>query len=428
MKKISICVLCLSLLLLTACGKVSNELNDNVNDKAKADEQNTTINNVLKNIVFSEMEYFPIDLDAYFNQTGVSVLQEEIKHGRDALIAPFLDYRYADTPENIGNLTIYPAQTNLSVYTPAFSLISRTQLIDTVKNAAVTKLNKEDVYDNVSLTLWLNSDKSLQIKHISILKNLADRVSGNSEGYITLNAHDLLGFTTLDKPLELIMDDKQVNNGLTEKENDLLNHRVTILPYLSKTVADTLNKYYSKYVYPKMKESNCWPFSSLSGSVDINLPETIWGRWFYKSGERDIASLNYKKYNFKNGVLTYINKNKLNSDTFSKAPGYPFTPIITECPEWDGLYNDLERKDGRYVVLITGNSLEGILGLKTFNKAKDDKETVYQKYKLLLMKAGSLDDELHVKFYTTLTESVKDTSFSNPLIYVKDAGKGTPLP
>ena len=386
-----------------------------------------TTEQALSEMVFSPFNYFPIDLDAYFSQPNLATYQNYIKNGNLSLISPYMIHFGSIHTEGTGKWYIYPHGTNYAMYSPGRALIIKSE--EDVNNAkkAVIEVDGKQVYKNARLTLWFDSNKSVNFQHMNLLCSIVEEVLTSNVGYIVIDSGTHIGYTSTGTALDFAMEDKSVWNGFSpEVDSCYFEHRVCPLPYFNSTIADKLVNYYDTYIYSAMKEGGKWPESKLCGSININIDDTIWGTWHYTSGPRETYQGSFW-YFFPRGFLTFLNKSKTNPETFFNSLATWEITLTKDCPDWDGLYS----QGNRYVVLVSGSySSEGIVALKKFGSSgtiDKYKFTEYMCFKLDLKTSSKYDDELQAKFYDDLTEAQTD-SFSDPTIYVKDESKGNPLP
>lgn len=197
-----------------------------------------------------------------------------------------------------------------------------------------------------------------------------------------------------------------------------------MLPYYTPETQTQITTYYNDSVYAAMKEGGKWPESKLDSPVNINITEEVWETWYYKSGDLGIDLTEESWFHFPGGILVFLAKSKTTPETFFKdLTPWTDTSIDTLCPDLTGLYNEIDNSNRSYLVLESGNYVEGIFSRREFGTG----ETLHYVKFLVDLKTSSIyDDELQVKFFDTLSAALADQMTEDVVIYVKDDAKSSP--
>jgi hypothetical protein len=266
--------------------------------------------------------------------------------------------------------------------------------------------------------------------HLNVLVALINDIVDSDDDYLIINSGTLIGYTDDEQAFKISMWDAEVDNGLSGHFENL----VCPFGYFTNGTQEQLQDFYDTYVYESMKpisktdpEFNSlypggwWPESELCSPVNINIDNSIWGRWYYKSGYRETSyPSDANWYYFKTGILIFLKKHVYtNPETFTRA--WRTVNIVDECPEWEGIYSGVYDEDitdpvnhvGCYVVDTSDNN---IIALQQYNT--NFPSTFYMRFELS-------DNEMQMEFFDTLSEA--QNGFINPTIYTKNESDGNPL-
>jgi len=411
--------------------KDSNNSNDSGDDNQNDNEKDPVIvTEALEDMVFSSLGHFPINLTDYENTVDLDSCQLDIRSGSPALITPYMTHFASDHYEGSGKWYVYPHGYNFEVFTPGRVLIKKSD-VESFSSKTISVINGNSTYVDADLNMYFDSDKRMMFGHLNVLVSLINDVMNSDDSYLIINPRILVGYTDDEWTLDILMWDTTVDNGLSGYFENL----VCPFSYFTNETQDQLLGFYNTYVYEAMKpisktdpEFNSlypggwWPESELCSPVNINIDNSIWGRWYYKSGYRDTSfPSDANWYYFKTGVLIFLKKYVYtNPETFTRA--WRTVNIADECPEWEGIYSGVYDEDvtnpanhvGCYVIYTSDNN---VIALKQYNT--NFPSTFYMRFELS-------DDEIEMEFFNTFSEAKND--FVSSTVYTKNESDGNPLP
>ncbi len=362
---------------------------------------------------FSTLTYFPVSLDSLKSKIDRDKLKEYTMSGTVSLISPFMYHFGVSHVEGTGKLYIYsPDNTNLLIISPADALINKNSMNELI-NKKTEFINNTEVYpDFDNLILMLDKQKHIRLGHVWILKSLVNKVLNSTNDYYFIKAGTPIGYNNKDWAFDYYFYDELIDNGPSH-----LKHYACPIKYYNKTMQEEINQFYDEYVYNDMKLSGKWPESRLCGEVNININNSIWGEWYYKTGYRVINS-NSRWYQFKNGLLLFFNKKFVNNETFNKL--WDGQLITEECPDWEGFYLGLEDDftDGKNFIgaCVIKTSNDHILMLKQFG----NNSNVIKYFKFSLT-----GNEMTGELFNNFSEANK--GFVKPTTYTKIEREANPL-
>lgn len=415
------------MVFLGSCGKTKNVITNDLTNGISEEAQET-----INSLVFSSLEYFPVDLKTLFSPSNLAELQTKIKdNGQIAgqcLMMPFMMNFGTVHVEGTGKWYLYSSNRILEVKSPAKAILTKYDHENIPTQSSTSTVNGEAVYDYTKITLWLDENKKIVFDHIYPLFSLIQKAVNSQNGYTTVEAGDRIGYTDQNSALDFLMEDYEVDNGFSDSvasSDSRGEYQVCPLSYYTSDLQTQITNYYNSIVYTKMKEGGKWPQPSLSGSPNINVDGEVWGTWWYKSG--DVGSNEGFWYFFPKGIIIFLAKSKTNSETFFKdLDPYTYENLNTVCPDLTGLYNDYKGYSQAYLVLKSGDNTSGVFLREPFSSSSTSD---YLKFVVDFKDTNNkYDDELKVKSFTTLAAAQADSMTKDVVTYVKDRSKGTPLP
>lgn len=391
-----------------------------------------------ENMSFTELEYFPVDLDTLFNRPGgVEGIQQSISDGgplssqSNLLISPFMQHFGTAHSEGTGKWYIW-AQGVVEIRAPGRILMDVDDAgADYWDNRSTTTVSNESVYSNCRLDFWLDNEKSIRFDHMDFLESHVVNLLASPEGYIIIEAGERLGYTRASSGLDFYMTDTAIDNGISEGLQESgsasgINHRACPLSYYTTELQTDINTYYDDVMYSAMQSGGKWPESLINSPVNINITGEVWGTWYYKSGDIEGVDLDRASwFHFDEAILTFLAEAKTNSETFFKDIDAD-TDISIEavCPNWAGLYTQYsDPNDQAYLVLESGNSVSGVFSRREFGTGDI---LNYIRFEVDVKTDSLYDDELNVKFFAMSAEAVADDMTSGYVTYIKDDEKASP--
>ncbi len=392
-------------------------------------EDDAANDDLLPELSFTYLEFFPVELTQYQETVDIAQAQEDIIAGVPALITPYMMHYGTVYPEGTGQWYVYPHGTHFEVVAPAHGAILTAEYTQaTLGNPTV--VNGTTTYQDIDLMVYLDATKRMNLGQIHVLKSVIDSVQTSATGYLLVQPGMVVGYTDDEQPLRITMWDENMDNGLT----GYFSYRVCPLTYYTAEIKEKLTDFYDTYVYESMKPvpeddpeydarnpGGCWPESQLCSPVNINIDDSIWGTWYYKSGYRDTSiPSNASGYNFRSGILVFLKRDvHTNPETFAYA--WSTTRIEDECPNWEGLYT------GVYDGITTPADYQGCYVRPTSDShVKALLPFNIESSHMTFMRYSFEGDDMEIQFFDTFLEAQND--FTDSTAYTKNKLEGNPLP
>jgi len=401
------------MLLAVSCGQLSMPYFAGVDENAK----------------FSN---FPVDLAKLFYDDDPSCYASYLQGLTPGtmLISPFSRHVSGAHPEGYGKWYIRSKERAIEVYlvTRAVLFPDKINLSDVTVETFVSYEGNSvsidgDIDFQVSPQLWINYD------HLDILVSLKEQLDNSDDGYLVLPAGTHIGYILPENyqlsgttgSLDFQISDDRVNAGLASDPSYNMNRWSYPSPYFADSVQTEITTRYAE-LYDRLAVLGRAPESKLDSPLDINVVNSPWGVWYYKSG--DLTADN-DSYLYFLGIIAFLkHPDKTNAETF-KYDLRNATQEVAIPSNLEGFfgyssgtipskYSFLTSHITWSVFLVSGDYDYGV-----FKIYKDMTTSYYMKFELIENDASDKwDDELKIEFFDT---SVGATGpFQTPLTYKRD--------
>ncbi|MFW9921948.1 MAG: hypothetical protein ACFFDW_01520 [Candidatus Thorarchaeota archaeon] len=358
----------------------------------------STVKNSSAVASFAIMNTFPVDIDLLFWQDDPNALAAKLNAigncSNGWIMSPWGGHFVSNHIEGADKWYLYCGR-NLEVYAPADG-----DFCDNINvgNGTVDNIGGHDVVVDVAISIDLGQSCIVQFGHINLLESIYNQITSNNNYHFTEG--EVIGVT----PNPWAMDFYYYTGS----------NRESISPYaaLSTSLQAQIDYYYGLQ-YERAKISGLHPEGKMSNPFDINLAESIWGTWQYRTGPYDIqfAAMAWPGES-QFGFITLLNRSLTTEETFFRNPLDPENKNLTDIDL--GIFGDGNgpaipeySKIGQSLVrLVEGTKTDGILSIITIEyQAWGQNTTIYTRVFLEENNTGYTDDILSIEYFTTLEDA-----------------------
>ncbi|MHA1791794.1 MAG: hypothetical protein ACTSVI_04055 [Promethearchaeota archaeon] len=298
-------------------------------------------------------------------------------------------------------------------------------------------INGSTIVTNIRARLRITPYIDVHLDHVSLNKSLIDSISsvvfyGTRINAAIVKANTTFGFASLNPnspntAVDFRVVDKSSKNLPGDTKYELWQYSKNPFFYFTKEVQDKIKQYYDPY-YQMMKENGHILQTRLNGTYNINEDHSIFGNWYYKSGPFSLNESHhvYEWTSFDPAILTVINVNKTNNETFHEnaKTGEPFNSSMigvfgdSECVDVEGY----QRIGVAYMYLVENSSNQGIIRLEKYynNNEWGSKDAIFLKFQFQENSGSKMsDDKLIIEYFDTLTGAQGDFT-TNKITYTRD--------
>jgi hypothetical protein len=318
------------------------------------------------------------------------------------MMTPWGTYFMSGHAEGAPKWYLY-ARRNLEVFTPCSGSLDSMSIGDD----SVIKINGNSFIKDVGIVIDLGSDYRIELGHLVINKSIFEEIQ--SKDSYDFREGEVIGYTSNLSALDFYLS---------------YNHRsVCPYSYLNTDLKSKLDAYYDLQ-YERAKIAGIWPESEICRNMSIEIENTIWGPWMYKTGPFDDLIENSEGWlPYQGQVVSFLNINFTNDETFYKNPldhsenlSESVVGLVRDNPNAD---NVTEYKEmGKCMVeLVQGDFKEGILLIRTMDHITEygpENTTFYAKILVDPQKSSYKDDLLQVQYFSNLSDA--QSAFTNASI------------
>lgn len=395
---------------------------------------------LLRKEPYEKIEFtdFPIDLDSLF-RVGNVTQQNEMKQFLNESTGQY--YFWIVSYPNYFHDCHYPATFKWYLYAEHNSPMHLSEdsylTIEYYhEDSMEVNINGSVIVTNIRAQLQISPYISVHLDHVAINKSIIDSISSKAVFGRRVKAAFIPGNTTFGfasiaprNAVDFRIIDTSSKNLPGDTKYELWQYSKNPFFYFTDEIQSKLLQYYQPY-YEIMKSNGHLLGTRLNNTYDINEENTIFGNWYYKEGPFELNETHhtYEWTSFDAAILTIINYNKTNRETF-------YQTVDTEQPfnsSMIGVFGDSEcfavdgyQKIGvTYMYLISNNSEsnQGIIRLEKYYNNNDwgSKKYIYLKYEFQENSAVTMDDDvLKVQYFDILTNAQGDFT-SDFILYSRD--------
>ena len=375
--------------------------------------------------------YFPVDLSVLFMDNDPTEFASYLSGLTDGtlLISPFSRHQSGNHPEGYGKWYIrnrYDSQA-LAVYAVSKIFLYKDGIV--VGDSGQMELatyESHDVYVDTAVDFQVSNNVWLNYDHLDVLKSIKDQVDASENPYIEISAGTLVGYilplnyqsTVATGSLDFQVSDYRVNQELAQDPSNNMNVWSYPLPYFTEALqTDITNRY--AILYATMEAKGRSPESALNNALDINIDNTLWGVWWYESG--DLSESSGADYSNYLEIVAFLkHPTKTNAETFKYDPRISSVEV-TIPSDLQGIfglkggsapskYSFLSSFTNWYMFLVSGEANNGI-----FRIDKNMSTSYYMKVQFVENTDSKWDDQVKFEFFTTSAEA--SGAFVTPLTY-----------
>ncbi|MBU0672342.1 MAG: hypothetical protein KJ732_04860, partial [Candidatus Margulisbacteria bacterium] len=375
---------------------------------------------------------FPVDLARLFYDDDPAYYASALLNltSGTMFISPFSRHVSGAHPEGYGKWYMRSNDRAMEVYLPIQAILfsNKIGLSDATAETTVT-YEGNSVYVDLDVNFQVNQYVWINFDHIELLVSLKAAVDSSEDGYVILPAGTHVGYilpTNYNSSgstgtMDFQVTDSRVNQGVAGDPSYHMNRWSYPLPYFSDAVQSDITTRYAA-LYNRLAVLGRSPESKLDSPLDINIVNSPWGVWYYKSGDLT-ATDDYYLYFL--GIIAFLkHPEETNAETFLYDPrnttqevaipsglegffGYSSGTIPAK-------YSFLTSHTTWSVFLVSGNADAGV-----YQIYKDMTNSRYMKFAFVENDSSDKwDDEVKIEFFTTSSEA--SGAFQTPLTYKRD--------
>lgn len=375
---------------------------------------------------------FPVDLARLFyddNPTYYNSYLQTLTSGT-MLISPFSRHVSGAHPEGYGKWYLRSNDRAIAVYLPIQAVLFSDKIgLADVTTETTVSYEGNTVYVDLDVDFQANPSVWINYDHLEMLVSLKEDVDDSEDGYLILPAGTQIGYilplnyqsSGATGTMDFQVTDTRVNQGVAGDSNYHMNHWSYPLPYFADDVQSDITTRYAG-LYNRLAELGRAPESKLDSPLDINVANSPWGVWYYKSGDLTPTD-DYYLYFL--GIIAFLkHPDKTNAETF-KYDLRNTTQEVSIPSNLEGFfgyssgtipakYSFLTSHTTWSVFLISGNADAGVCQIY-----KDMADSRYLKFEFVENDSSDKwDDEVKIEFFTTSSEA--SGAFQMPLTYKRD--------
>jgi hypothetical protein len=370
-----------------------------VNNTAKnplSEENNAEINQASDVPVINT---FPVDIDLLFWNDSISKQNEyldNIGNGTNEpwMMTPWGTYFMSGHAEGAPKWYLY-ARRHLEVFAPQSGTIEDIS----IGNDSVININENSFIKDVGVVIDIGNNYRIELGHLIINESIFNEYqsTNNYEFY----EGQIIGYTPPNPwALDFYLSHKYEN--------------ICPYSYLNNDLQSKLDKYYNLQ-YERAEEAGVWPESKICRNMSIEIENTLWGSWMYKTGPFDDLIENAEGWlPYQGQVLTFLNINYTNNETFHNNPLNPsedlsdkVVGLARDNPNAENI-TDYKEMGKCLVELKQGKFSDGILLIRTLDHITEygpENSTFYAKVKIKPQESGHEDDLLRIQYYSELLDA-----------------------
>ena len=294
-------------------------------------------------------------------------------------------------------------------------------------------VNGQEVYFNMSFSVYLSKYVVVEFGHVDLLASIVEGLKNSADGYIILEAGELLGYGSSGaSACDFAMYDSRVNNQMYSKgfiqvsetayAVSELNSAVCPLNYFADNLRQKILESYNKRHQIDTAggqvsyESRNNPESRIDRPLNVNVEDTVWCFWADLTGEW--ATANH---------MIFLHRSKIDNETFNYqniANDYSQSYGWVPTDDYLGLYTGYEdRLSYLFVYHVSGDDAkEGVLKIDGQSGYMPSRKTKYVKYKINLT-GNTFGNTLTIEYFDT-AGTAQGSFTQNARTLYRDAGAG----
>jgi hypothetical protein len=363
-------------------------------------------NNVLNITEGVQLNTFPVDLDLLYWADNLSMRNyylDDIGNGSDAwMLSPyglhFLSHMYG-----LDHWYCYTWLRPLEVRAPHDGTFGNWQIF----NESVRHVNGTEVILDLHLWIDIGQDCSLILGHLCLLKSIYDHIQ--TYNTYTFTEGELIGYTrpsngTVTPSMSPQCDFWYLRNG----------EPVCPYGYLNASIQAKITALFD-LEYDRAKIAGTFPEAELCNPLVVDIEDSVWGCWTYKTGPFNSnidTSDFYSVFNHGAGFITFLNRSYWTAETFYRDWRDPANKNLTAdivgiaSDNYEGNnYSEYSIYGRSLVKQAEGDLTEGILEIITAQPYYDRpfNTSQFARYSVEPNGAGVEDDILTIEYFENLT-------------------------
>lgn len=349
---------------------------------------------------------FPVNMSLLFWEDDLSSRNNSLDviengEGDGWMMTPWGTFFMSGHAEGAPKWYLYTRR-HLEVLTPHSGVLKSMS----IENDSVVQINGNSFVKDVGIVIDLASNYRIELGHLIINKSIFEEIQ-STDSY-DFNEGEVIGYTSDLIALDFILS---------------YNFRsICLYSYLNTELQLKLDNFYD-IQYERAKIAGVWPESEICRNMSIEIENTIWGPWMYKTGPFDDLIENAPEGTwlpYQGQVCTFLNINLTNDETFHKNPlnhsenlSESVVGLVRDNPNAE---NVTEYKEmGKCLVeLVQGDFSDGILLIRTMDYETEygpKNTTFYAKMSVDPQKSGYKDDLLQIQYFSDLSDA--QSGFTN---------------
>jgi len=341
---------------------------------------------------------FPVDIDLLFWNDSISKQTEYLNNigngtNKPWMMTPWGTYFMSGHAEGAPKWYLY-ARRHLEVFAPYSGSIEDIS----IGNDSVINIKGNSFVKDVGVVINMGNDYRIELGHLIINESIFNEFQSTNS--YEFHEGQTIGYTPDPWALDFYLSYKQES--------------ICPYPYLTNDIQSELNDYYDLQ-YDRAKEAGVWPESEICRNMNIEIENTVWGSWMYKTGPFDELMEDAEGWlPYQGQALTFLNINFTNNNTFYKNPldcsedlSNKVVGLARDNPNAENI-TDYKEMGKCLVELVQGNFSDGIILIRTLDYITEygpENSTFYAKMRVNPQGSGHKDDLLQIQYYSDLLDA-----------------------